>query len=86
MRERAQSVAIGTGTATLAALGVFYLLAQEFFDPINDERQEMVSNSTALQGGEWVHLGLEWYLALAMAVVVIGTIAAAAFQRQGGRL
>lgn len=86
MDERSQSVAIGAATATIVSLGIFYLLAQEFFDPIYSENQEIVTNSTAQQGADWVFLGLKWYLALALGVIIIGTIATAAYQRQGGRL
>lgn len=84
--DRAQTVAIGTATATIVGIGILYLFVKEFFDPIDAKNNEIVTNSTAAQGADWVALGFEWYLAMAMAIIVFGTIAAAAFQRQGGRL
>lgn len=82
--DRGQSVAIGVGLATVFSIGVLYLLLNEAWTPLEAECTEVVTNATAQTTCTWLNIVWEWQLALYLGITVIGTIATAAYQRQGG--
>lgn len=82
-RRCGQAIAIGRALASVFALGVFWLVIQEFWDPLNTECDEQVVNATAQTTCDWLGIGFDWYLVLALAIIITGTVAIAAYQRQG---
>lgn len=82
MDDRGQSVAIGIALATIVGLGIYWLLFTEAWDPLKAEADTQVTNATAQTTLDWLGFAWDWYLLIALAIVITGTIAAAVFQRE----
>lgn len=78
------SLQIGAALGTVAAIGVFWLLALEVYDPLKTKSDEIVTNTTAQTAIDWNGIAMDNFLILGLAIVVLGTVAASVFQRQGG--
>lgn len=78
------AIEIGRSVIAIVALAPFYLILQEAWDPLKAEADEQVVNSTAQQAVDWSGIAFDNYLVFALGIIILGTIAAAVYQRQGG--
>lgn len=87
MRRRLRcgiAIEIGRAVASIVALAVFWLLALEAWDPLKTKADDLVVNSSAQQATDWLGIGMDNFLVITLGIAVMGVIAAAVYQRQGG--
>lgn len=83
-RDRGVSVVQGHAIIGIIGLSVMWLVAQEFWIPLKAEADDQVVNATGQQATDWIGIAFSNYLVFGLAVIILGSIAAAAFKRQGG--
>lgn len=84
-RERAQSINIGLAFVAIIVVAAIVNLLAPAFDQLYSVASTQTTNSTAQTGLDWLKSGWDVFPFVAVGIIAAGTVAAAAFQRRGGR-
>lgn len=79
-----QSTQIGWGLATIFGASVLWLTLNEAWVDFKTEADTTITNTTGQQSIDWIAIAWDNYVLIVLGVVILATITAAVFQRQGG--